>query len=65
MYTHTRDLLPFGALQLRWVLVLASFSQHEARPPPKEEMDVVSKYSLRGLIPRIREFPRWVRRPAV
>ena len=41
MYTHTRELLPF-MLSSRWCLY-SSFSQHEARPPPKEEMDVFSR----------------------
>jgi hypothetical protein len=44
----------------------SSFSQLEAHPPPKEEMDVFSRntHSV-AFITRIREFPRWVRRPAV
>ena len=64
MYTYARDLLPFYAYAVAGVCE-SSFSQHEAHPPPKEELDVFSRNTFSvAFIPRIREFPRWVRRPA-
>ena len=42
MYTNTRELLPFYAYAVAGVCE-SSFSQHEAHPPPKEEMDVFSR----------------------